>query len=389
MRKFNLAFTVALSVLTIAACQQAPSVAADGAATPANSEATKTLPFTVTAIATFDSPWAITFLPGTGSALITEKSGKLKWLDDKGAVRDVAGAPTVSDDGQGGLADVIPAPDYATSSVIYLSWSEAQGDVSSATVGTAKLVLDAAKPRLEGLKVIWRQTKGYGADVHYSQRLVISPDKKYLFVASGERGQKTPAQDIKSNVGKIVRLNLDGTPAAGNPFAGQGGDADQVWTAGHRNILGMAFDDKGQLWAHEHGPKGGDEINLVEKGVNYGWATVSNGDDYDDTPIPDHPTRPEFRAPNVFWNPSIAPSGMIIYSGAGFPQWQGDMFMGALRGQALYRVELNGGKVQVRDHWDMGTRVRDVEQGPDGNIWLLEDGGGDPGGRLLKLSPKG
>lgn len=387
MRKFHLALA-AVSAVTIAACQQSPSVAADGAAAPVNSEATTTLPFTVTEVATFDSPWAITFLPGTRSALITEKSGKLKWLDDKGAVHDVAGAPTVSDDGQGGFADVIPAPDYATSNMIYLSWSEAKGGVSGATVGTAKLVLDAAKPRLEGLKVIWRQTKGYGADVHYSQRLVISPDKKYLFVASGERGQKTPAQDIKSNVGKIVRLNLDGTPAAGNPFAGQGGDADQVWTMGHRNILGMAFDGNGQLWEHEHGPKGGDEINLVEKGVNYGWATVSNGDDYNDTPIPDHPTRPEFRAPNVFWNPSIAPSGMIIYSGAGFPQWQGDMFMGALRGQALYRVELDGGKVKVGDHWDMGTRIRDVEQGPDGDIWLLEDGGGDPGGRLLKLSPK-
>ena len=360
--------SLALLALTAGACQ---------AQTPAESSAT---PFTVTEVARFDQPWAMVFLPG-GDALVTEKAGKLKWLSGK-TIKDVAGAPKVHEEGQGGFGDVALAPDFALSSMIYLSWVEkGEGSLSGAVVGRGKLTLDA-NPRLEGLEIIWRQTKVEG-DGHFSHRLLFSPDGKYLYVTSGERQKKTPAQDLTVNLGKVLRLTPDGKPAPGNPFAGKGGQSAEIWSYGHRNIYGLGFDKDGRLWENEMGPQGGDEVNLIAAGKNYGWPIVSNGSDYDDTDIPDHPTRPEFEAPKVWWNPSISPSSMLIYSGKKFPQWQGDMFITALSGQALIRVDLDDDKASKGDQWPM-ERLREVEQGPDGDIYLLEDGDG----RLLKLSPK-
>ncbi len=365
MHKFNHNLAGALGIFLL---QVSPSFAADDR------------PFTVTEVARFDAPWAMTFLPG-GDMLVTEKSGTMKWLS-KGVVKDVAGLPKVDDEGQGSLGDVLAAPDFAATGMVYLSWSEPGDGGNGVAVGRAKLVLDG-NPRLEGLTVIWRQTKVADAIYHYSQKLAFSPDGQYLFVTAGERNQKTPAQDVTTDLGKILRLLPDGRPAPGNPFAGQGGHAAAVWSYGHRNVYGLAFTPDGRLWEDEMGPKGGDELNLIVAGHNYGWPIVSNGSDYDDTDIPDHSTRPEFEAPKAWWNPSISPSSLMIYTGDTFPQWKGDAFIGALSGQALIRVDIDGANATKADQWDMETRIRDVEQGPDGKIYLLEDGDG----RLLKLSP--
>lgn len=381
---------IALMAFSAAACQATPQVA-DPAAMAAASDtgdgpfSEGEAPFAITEVARFNSPWAMAFLPD-GALLVTEKAGALKWFKD-GVTKDIAGAPKVVDRGQGGFGDVVIAPDYTTSGTVYLSWVEAgTGGETGAVIGKAKLVLDAA-PRLEGLSVIWRQDKT-NSDGHFSHRMVFSPDGQYLFVTSGERQKFTPSQDLKLNTGKVLRLNLDGTPAAGNPFAGQGGSSDQVWSLGHRNPLGIAFDAEGRLWENEMGPQGGDEVNLVVKAKNYGYPVVSNGDHYGGRDIPDHPTKPDFEAPKLWWNPSISPSSLMIYSGDKFPRWKGDMFIGALSGQSLIRVDLDGDKASKADRWDMETRIRAVKQGPDGDIWLLEDGGSDPGGRLMRLSPK-
>ena len=342
-------------------------------------------PFAVEALAQFNEPWAMAFLPGGRQALITEKPGRLLlWERGKAAV-PVGGVPAVDYGGQLGLGDVVLHPDFARNRLVYLSWSEpAPGDVLGPVVGRARLASDGT-PRLEGLQVIWRAEKVDGR-FHHSHRIAFGPDRK-LFISSGDRMKFTPAQDPASSMGKIVRLNDDGSVPRDNPFAARGGVAATVWSLGHRNVLGLAFDRAGRLWENEMGPLGGDEVNLIQKAKNYGWPTVSYGDNYDKSPIPDHPTRPEFEAPKVWWNPSISPSGMIVYSGKLFPQWRGSAFIGALSGQALIRVALDGTQARKADQWDMGQRIREVEEGPDGAIYLLEDARNGSGGRLLRLTP--
>ena len=257
-----------------------------------------------------------------------------------------------------------------------------------AAVARARLVFeDADSGRLEDLQVIWRQQPTTDGRGHYGHRLAFSPDGRYLYITSGERQEFTPAQDMGGNLGKIVRLNADGSVPDDNPFADRGGVAAQIWTLGHRNPLGIAFDADERLWAIEMGPAGGDELNLIERGRNYGYPIVSNGDHYDGRDIPDHSTRPEFAAPRVWWNPSVSPAGLIIYSGSLFPAWRGDAIMGALSGEALIRVELDGTMAREADRWPMGARIREVEQGPAGAVWLLEDERGGRGGRLLRLTP--
>jgi glucose/arabinose dehydrogenase len=219
---------------------------------------------------------------------------------------------------------------------------------------------------------------------HFGHRLVFAPDG-HLFITSGERQKFTPAQDLSANLGKIIRLKDDGTVPADNPFAARGGVSAQIWTYGHRNPLGIAFDAQGQLWSHEMGPEGGDELNLIERGSNYGYPLVSNGDHYGGAPIPDHDTRPDLNAPEVSWNPVISPAGFIIYSGDKFSAWRNNGFIGGLSSQALIRVELDGKQAREAQRWDMGERIREVEQGIDGSIWLLEDGGD---ARLLVLKPR-
>jgi glucose/arabinose dehydrogenase len=223
-------------------------------------------------------------------------------------------------------------------------------------------------------------------DGHFAGRIAFAPDG-HLFFTNGERMKFDPAQDPKATLGKILRLNEDGTPAKDNPLAAKGFHP-AVWSYGHRNPLGIAFDASGNLWAQEMGPKGGDEVNLILPGRNYGYPIVSDGDHYDDKPIPDHDTRPEFEKYKVMWNPVISPAGLIVYSGKLWPQWKGDLFIGGLSSQALVRVDVEGTNARKGDQWPMGARIREPEEGPDGAIWLLEDGGRGSQGRLLKLTPK-
>ena len=363
-------------------------LASCGAAQSGESKSTAqaALPFTTTEMARFDEPWAMAFLPGTPYALITERGGKLMLWKQGGQATEVAGVPAVDYAGQGGLGDVVPAPDFATSGMIYLSYAEAgQGDKRGAAVARAKLDLQQTAPRLTELEVIWRQSPKVSGEGHYSHRIALSPDGKFLFISSGDRQKFTPAQDMGQNLGKVIRLLPDGTPAPGNPFVSQGGNAAQVWSLGHRNVLGLKFDAQGRLWDLEHGPAGGDELNLVKPGQNYGWPLVSNGDHYGGKAIPRHATRPEFAAPAISWNPVIAPGDFIFYSGAMFPEWRGQAIIAALGSGGLVRVKIEGETAREIERLPLDNRIREIVQAEDGAIWVLEDG---DNARLLRLSAK-
>ena len=342
-------------------------------------------PFRTTPAATFNEPWAMTFLPD-GRLLVTEKGGALRLFNPAtGQTRTVSGVPAVAYGGQGGLGDVILHPQYAANRLIYLSHVERSGSLYGAVVVRARLSLDTAGGgHLDSLQRIWEQLPKVGGQNHFSHRLAFDAAGK-LWITSGDRQKFDPAQDLSTNLGKILRLDDDGGIPADNPFAAQGGVAAQVWSLGHRNPLGIAFDAAGRLWSHEMGPMGGDELNLVLRGRNYGWPLVSNGNHYDGTPIPGHATRPDLEAPRAWWTPVIAPAGMIIYSGTLFPGFRGHAFIGGLSSQALVRVRFDGtGAAAEHRRYPMGRRIREVEQGPDGAIWLLEDGAN---ARLLKLTP--
>ena len=381
-----------VSLLALAGCTAA-SHAPDASNASGGQAQTPTSgrPFQVEEIAQFDEPWAMTFLPGGRQALVTEKRGRLLlWTRDGDAAAAVAveGGPQVDYGGQGGMGDVILAPDFARNGMIYLSWVEAgEGNVRGAAVGRARLVADGRPPRLEGLQVIWRQQPKMSGRGHYAHRLAFSPDGRHLFISSGDRQEFTPAQDRNANLGKVLRLNPDGSVPSDNPFAGEGGVTAQIWTLGHRNPLGLAFAPDGRLWEHEMGPAGGDEFNLIERGSNYGYPIVSNGDHYDGREIPDHDTRPEFNAPEISWTPVISPSSLIFYTGSMFPQWRGSALIGGLSGQALVRVTIDGNTAREAERFPMGQRIREVEQHPDGSIYLLEDERNGSGGRLLRLTP--
>jgi glucose/arabinose dehydrogenase len=339
--------------------------------------------FLATPMAKFAEPWAMTFLPD-GRLLVTEKQGTLKLHTIGGASTLISGVPAVAYGGQGGLGDVVLHPRFASNNLIFLSYAEGNGRLRGAVVARAKL--DAASARLSDMKVIWRQVPKFAGAGHYGHRMVFDREGR-LWLSSGERQQFTPAQDMTSNAGKILRLNDDGSPAAENPFADKGGVAAEVWSLGHRNVLGMAFDSQGRLWAHEMGPRGGDELNLIERGANYGYPTVSNGDHYSGRSIPDHATRPEFKAPLISWTPVISPAGMVIYDGSLFPQWKGNIFIGGLSSRSLVRIAIDRSAAREVERFNMGERIREVEQGPDGALWLLEDEENGRGGRLLKLTP--
>ncbi len=326
------------------------------------------------------------FLPD-GSLLVTEKEGALQHFNvQTGKRAAITGLPKVAYGGQGGMGDVLPHPDFAKNGWVYVSYAEeGEGDTRGAAVARAKLVLAAdGSGTLEDFNVIWRQTPKVSGKGHYGHRLAFGPDGK-LWITSSERQKFDPAQDMSGNLGKIIRLNDDGTVPGDNPFASQGGVAAQAWSIGHRNALGIAFDAKGKLWVHEMGPAGGDELNLIVRGKNYGYPIVSNGNHYDGREIPDHSTRPEFEAPKITWTPVISPAGFIIYNGSQFPQWKGSGFIGGLSSTSLVRVAFDGDNAREAERFAMGERIREVEEGPDGAIWVLEDGSK---ARLLKLTPK-
>jgi len=364
----------------VAGCDSTPTLATENAAAAAK-------PFKVATIADFDSPWAATFMPD-GRMLVTEKAGELILFDPKNGTKiPVTGIPKSDHENQGAMMDVVLHPDFAKNAMVYLSWSELGDGGKGVALGTGKFVQASdGNTQLQGFKTIFRATPYVEGNGHYSGRIAFSPDGKYLFFTNGDRQKFDPAQDPKATLGKVLRLNLDGTPAAGNPLAAKGFHP-AVWSYGHRNLLGIAFDADGRLWEQEMGPKGGDEVNLVQPGLNYGWPKASNGSHYDGRDIPDHKAGDGFEAPKVWWNPSISPGGLLYYTGAMFPQWKGSLFIGGLSSQALIRVALDGDKASKAHQWDMGTRIRDVKQGPDGALWLLEDGQDGAQGRLFKLTP--
>jgi glucose/arabinose dehydrogenase len=400
------AFSPLFLLLSLGACS--PS---DGA--PVRSSAG---PFEMAQVGDFEEPWAIAFM-ADGRALVTEKRGGLRIWRSNGPPVDVAGVPAVAYGGQAGLFDVAIAPDFAASRMIYLTFAEGNPDGSSLALARARLVEEGGVARLEGLNVIWRQLpRGRGG--HFGGIIAFSPDGRFLFLTAGERQRFSPAQDPDLALGKVLRLTLDGRPAPGNPGEGRVGAStvtitdpprnsgaaltapgrrvqlpgpnltpSETWTTGHRNLYGLAFGPDGRLWEHEMGPRGGDEVNLIERGRNYGYPFVSNGDNYDGTDIPDHPTRREFQAPVLWWNPSVSPAGLIIYTGAMFPEWRGSGLMGAMSGRALIRFAVEGAGARKADHWDMENPIRDVAQAPDGSVFLLEDGGDGPG-RQFRLTPR-
>lgn len=334
------------------------------------------------------------FDEATGALILTEMRGNIRLRLADGRPGTVSGAPRVDYGGQGGLGDVIFAPGQRGPTlhgrVIYLSWAEAgEGETRGAAVGKATLsCLQETQCSLQGLKVIWRQVPKVTGQGHYSHRLAFSPDGKYLFVSSGDRQKLTPAQDLGTNLGKVLRLLPDGSPAPGNPWAGKPAPTSQIWTYGHRNVLGLDFDPEGRLWALEHGPAGGDELNLIAPGRNYGWPLVSNGDHYDGRPIPRHGTRPDFAAPAISWNPVLAPGDFIFYTGDKFADWKGQALITGLVEQGIVRVKIDGDRAAEEARYPFDKRIREIEQASDGTIWLLEDGEQSDSGHLLKLTPR-
>ncbi len=338
-------------------------------------------PFTAASITKFEEPWAMTFLPD-GRLLVTEKPGRLLVVTQDGQKSEpVSGVPDVDYGGQGGLGDIVLHPDFANNGVVYLSYAEAgDDDTRGAAVARGRLQLDASGGSLHDVTVIWRQ---YPKVDH---RIAFSADG-YLFISSGDRQKFDPAQDMQGNLGKIVRLHDDGTVPEDNPFFDQGGVTPEIWTLGHRNPLGLAFDADGRLWNQEMGPRHGDELNLVKPTLNYGYPLVSNGDHYSGKEIPDHDTRPDLEAPKAYWVPAISPAGLMFYDGDLFADWQGNAFLGGLSSESLVRVEFDGDDAREAERFEMGARIREVEQGPDGAIWILEDDRKSSKGRLLKLLP--
>lgn len=354
-------------------------------ASTATSSDETTNPFEVSEVASFSQPWAMTFLPD-GRMLVTEKRGQLLVVTQDGEKsRAVRGLPNVDYRGQGGLGDVVLHPDFADNNIVYLSYVE-EGDVGKtrgAAVARGKLEFDArGNASFTDPEVIWRQVPKVTGSGHYGHRMAFDAEG-YLFITSGERQKFDPAQDMTGNLGKVIRLHDDGTIPKDNPFFEKGGITAQVWSLGHRNPLGIAFNSQGQLWVSEMGPLHGDEFNLVKPGKNYGYPLVSNGDHYSGEKIPDHDTRPDLEAPKAYWIPTIAPAGLIFYNGEMFPEWKDSAFIAGLRPRTIIRVTVDGEKAQEAERFDMGKRIRELEQGPNDAIWVLEDG---DGGRLLKLT---
>ena len=324
-------------------------------------------------IAEFNEPWALAVL-ADGRLLITEKSGQLILFNPRDQKKTfIKNLPKVAYGGQGGFGDIVLHPKFAQNHQMYLSYAEAGQGGYGAVVIRADLNLDQAQPQLDNITTIWKQVPKVRGQGHYAHRVLFDGSGK-LWISSGERQKFDPAQDLTSNLGKIIRINDDGSVIVDNPFQSQGEVAKQVWSFGHRNPLGMAFDEQGQLWVVEMGPKGGDELNLIQKGKNYGYPVVSNGDHYSGLNIPDHVTRPEFEAPKLDWTPVISPSSLIFYTGQMFPKWQDKAIIGGLSSEALIIVDTTAQPVKEIQRIDMKERIRGLQQAKDGSIWVIEDG---------------
>jgi glucose/arabinose dehydrogenase len=374
------------------------------------------LPFAMTQVASFSLPWRLAFLPD-GRMLITEKVGPVWLVTQDGKKTPVANAPKVLWKGQGGMLGVFVSPHYAQDHYVYLTYSE-PGDPggSSLALARAKLTLGKDSASLDGLQVIWRDgERGEGGQ--FGGQIAFAPDGKSLFLTVGERQRFTPAQDPNQPLGKLLHLTLDGKPAPDNPNAGKTGapsvpvidpprDTEaaktapvvrtyafpgpnltpaETWASGLRTPYGLAFAPDGRLWEVEHGPRGGDELNLMEKGKNYGWPLVSYAQNYDGVPIASPDTRPDLAKPVLYWTPIIAPGNLTFYKGKMFPQWNGSALIGGMSSKTLNRVAINGATAAAAERWDVGHRIRDVEVGPDGSLWMLEDA--NPGG-LFRVTPK-
>jgi glucose/arabinose dehydrogenase len=347
-------------------------------------------PVQVTPIASgFDKPWAIAFLPD-GRMLVTEKpTGRLYIVASDGRRSPpVAGLPPVDGRNQGGLLDVEVAPDHRRSGLVYWTYYEPREGGNGLAVARARLV-DGPQPLLDGVQVIFRMQPTLDSTMHAGGRMVFAPDGT-LFVTLGERSVRAgrvQARDLGSHLGKIVRILPDGSVPEDNPFAGLGGARPEIWTLGHRNILAAALDGRGRLWVTEMGPRGGDELNLAEKGKDYGWPTIGYGEEYSGAPIHASSQGPGMEQPVYYWDPVISPSGMVVYSGDLFPEWRGNFFVGGLSSRALVRLAVEGDRVvgEERLLGELGARIREVVQGPDGALYLLTDASN---GKLLKLTPR-
>jgi len=374
------------------------------------------VPFNMVQVTTLDLPWRIAFLPD-GRMLITEKTGALWLVTQQGAKMQVSNAPAVLYGGQGGMLGVYTSPHYAKDHSVYLTYSEPGEGGSSLALARAQLKCSQDAASLEDLKVIWRDgERGKGGQ--FGAQIAFSPDKKYLYLTVGDRQRMTPAQDPNQPLGKILRLTLDGKPAPGNPMAGKTGTASvpvinppedteaaktapvvntytfpgpnltqsETWSVGHRTPYGLAFAPDGKLWEVEHGPRGGDELNLIQPGKNYGWPLVSYAVNYNGVPIPSPDTRSDLTKPVIYWTPIIAPGNLMFYTGSMFPQWKGSALISALAGKSLIRITFDGkGGAKPAERWDVGHRIRDVEQAPDGALWMLEDA---RGGGVYRVTPK-
>jgi glucose/arabinose dehydrogenase len=322
-----------------------------------------------TVAADFDRPWGLAFLPD-GRMLVTEKRGRLRIVNKDGTKSEsLAGVPKVDAGGQGGLMDVVLDPKFDENQLIYLSYSESSEGGSGTAVARGKL----GESGLDDVQVIFRQQPKVKGDLHYGSRLAFSPDGK-LFITLGDRFKFDPAQDLGSHIGKVVRINSDGSVPEDNPFVTQTDALPEIWSYGHRNAQGAAIHpETGKLWENEFGPLGGDELNIPEAGMNYGWPVVSWGKNYNGIDIPDPPTHPEFADAIYHWTPVISPSGMTFYTGDAIPAWKGNLLIGGLSSQALVRLTLDGEKVTAEERLPLGVRVRDVKQGPDGAVYAIDE----------------
>lgn len=386
MRFALVSLTVLFGTLGSYACAKSvPQNAAQTQAQTVKSSQAVTLEKITTGL---DSPWGLTFLPG-GEAIVTEINGAMRIIKNGKASDPIKGVPQVAAGGQGGLLDVQAAPDFAKSRRIYFSFSEPRGDNTNGTsVASATLVRDASGARLENVKVIFQQKPAKESALHFGGRIVPMPDGS-LFITLGERAMfSEEAQNPDNELGKLVRIMPDGSPYAGNPKLD--GWAPDVWSIGHRNMQGAAINPKdGKLWTVEHGAKGGDEINIPEVGHNYGWPIISYGRHYSGAAVGEGTAKDGMEQPVYYWDPSIAPSSLIFYTGDKYPAWKGSIFVGALAGQALHRLKVEGNYITGEEvlFRDKNFRFRNVVQAPDGYLYVLVDSPA-PWGSLWRITPK-